>query len=497
MKVMKNLSNIVIIFLAFIIMTIYLFSFGVEITEIDFASVEFVELVKNSSDVFNESYFTIEDESVGNTNSFSIIKEVNTSDVFLIVGSKFIDTYNISNLNCSIYQTSATQVGYGGMSSKTESFSIQFNEDVYANFSKVQDEEFGENETYHYNSDTSSYIISNMNLCEVSLFNEVPQDSNSSNSNSSNSSDDSNNLDDDVLSSCELNIEVDEIIEGEKISFTHSGNYSLGVEYYIVDGLNETVKSSVTSSTSSTKTYTPKKNGKFTIHSSISQSECNVFDEEDVFFYNTELDVDNEDSSISVNEDTEIEINQVLLKSVDEVELLFTASRGDSSKYRLKVIVNDETRSEFDLKKYSEVEFKYSLTLEPGENEIEISGFGESESVTVEMPDVFLEFKEELIMFIEEGTVIVPKSDIDRGGVVELKSENVEEFSGAQRETEDLKSDVHLKSGVGGYMNIETAQKGLQSVEEIFSKQFFSQNMGVIFIVIGFLLISGVIVALR
>lgn len=461
------------------------FSYALTISEIDFGSIEFVEIIKNENDTFNSSHFYIIDQTVNNNNTFSLLQQHNTSNTILIVGSKFLDEYDITHLNCSIYQTSGSQVGYGGMSSSTESFTIQFNKNLFANFTKSQSESFENYESYHYNFNTQSFQIYNKSICDISTFafNESLIVINSSENNSQNSTSINS------TSSCILEINVDKTISAEKITFTHKGNYSLGVEYYIEDGVSNIVRSKTTSSTSSTKTYTPKKNGKFIIKSSIQTNECSISNQSEVYFYNSNLDEDNEESSINVNKDTEIEISQVILNGLDMVNIHFSASRGDSSKYRLKILVDDEEYTEFDFKKYSEVEFILPIKLQPGEHEIEIEGFGINEKIDITMPDIISEIRDELIILTQEKGIDFSNSNSNYPQEIIISSEEIEEIINSRINEMDISS-PNAKP-------IETLQPSISIEDQLFSKHFFSQNIGIVIICFAILVVAGVSIALR
>lgn len=463
------------VYLFFILIFLFQNNYALSISEIDFGSVEFVELLKNSTDEFNESYFYVFDQSTGKNNSFSLIQEKNDSDLILIVGSKFIDENNISNLNCSIYQTSGSQVGHGGMSSLTESFQIQFNNNLFSNFTKIQSESFEINETYHFNFSSNSFKILNKSVCQISTFNlsennspeeiQTPQISNGN---------------------CNLEIISNQIIESEKITFSHEGNYSLGVEYYIEDGLGNIVRSKTSSSTDSTKSYTPKKNGKFIIKSQITSNGCNVNDSTEVYFYNEELDEDNDEASININEKSEIEINQVVMSGLDLVNIYFTASRGDSSKYRLKILVDDEEYAEFDFKKYSDVEFMLPIKLKPGKHDIEIEGFGLDEKIEVEMPDIISEIRDELIILTQEKGI-----DFTTETEFKISTDDVDELINSR--IDNALVDLPKIEKV----EINSPLENTSSGKEIFSKHFFSQNIGVLIICFAIIVLAGVIIALR
>ena len=468
----------VLIFLVFFSFSMSFFmSFAIELSEVQFGALEYIELIGELSNV-NGSHFKIIDSSGNNT--FELLKYQNNSNMSLIVGQNFIDTYSeseLDNLNCSIYLTSGSQVGHGGMSKFSEDFEIILDRNQSLVFEKNENYNFEEFESLHFqydqNEDEFEYrIIANESICKISIFNISVDAPNTSLQN---------------ISTCSLEIIVDEIIESDKISFRFEGNISQGVTYSVFDGLGTEVRSPFSSTTTTSKSYTPKKNGKFVVYAEIKTNTCNIEKEEEIFFYNQDLDVDNEDSSttINVNTKSEIIIYKTLLRGVDQVDIYFTASRGESSKYRLKIFVNGEEELFFDLKKYSEGDFIIPLKLSSGKHTIEIEGFGKKDTVEIEMPDVVSEIREELIVLVQE-----------KGINVEFNEEIVEKELEVISNTFENKNQEALE--VEEIIDVENNETriGIQK-EGYFSKHFFKQNIGVLLIIGGIVFVSVVIIALR
>lgn len=465
-------------------------TFSLTITEINFQNSEFIELIlTNSSVEFNESYFYIFDESEDKNNTFSLLHSNVNSSIILIVGSNFITEYlNYDELNCSIYQTSGSQVGYGGMNSNSENFSIQFNKNLFVNYSTFSNINFEENESLNLIGE-NLFEINNYSICDLNPYQKFLIN----NLSEINTNDSKNNSE--LNNQCELEILVDKIIEDNKLSFSFEGNISYGVTYSILDGVGNEVKSPYTSTSLSSKSYTPKKNGKFIILAEINDDNCEIETNKEVFFYNLELDEDNEDStSISINEDTFIEIHSVLLKGIHQVIISGEISRGDSSKYKLKILVDDEEVSEFSVKKYGQFDFEIPLFLKPGKHEIVIEGFGKREEINIEMPDVVLEIEDNLIVLIEEKGI---EFDNEIQSIVQVPLFDKKEFE----ETVEL----IVKNVSENEFNILDSKENFSlelekepmTLKSLFSKNIINQNIGISLMILAIVIISLLIIFKR
>ena len=134
---------------------------AVFISEINFIDEEFVEIYSDEILYFNNS--KIIDEGL-KINSLSKIKN-SSSNYSLIIGSSFSNKYNLSNLNCSIYQTDKSQVSNGGLKSNGESFTIIINSSLNLSWIKDDSYEFLINDTLNYNTNLSKYQVSNRSIC--------------------------------------------------------------------------------------------------------------------------------------------------------------------------------------------------------------------------------------------------------------------------------------------------------------------------------------------
>ncbi|MFP4402713.1 MAG: hypothetical protein ACLFPL_05815 [Candidatus Nanoarchaeia archaeon] len=487
--------------------------YALEISEINFRGDEFVEiLIENNSivDSFNESEFLVDDENSQN-NTFSLYKSHSNTSTLLIVGSNFIDTYEnndsleLSDLNCQIYMASGTGVGYSGLKVGGEAFTIHFNSNLTLSYDDNYDTPDDEGDSLHFNS--TSHFIDKNSPCELNEFqnaskilseedSEIEENSTQTNSPYNESLNETSQNDTPQQNSCdiELSLDVEEVIEEDKISFQFFGNTSLGVTYKVEDGVGNVVKNPFTSSTTSAKSYTPRKNGKFIVFGEIELDNCTKQVNQTTYFYNQDLDQDNDESSSSsprVKRDSFIEIYQVIQNGYNQVKLIGELSRGESNSYRVSVNVNDERVAQFDVGKYGNFDFQIPLTLEPGEHEIEVRGFGERDVVDVEIADVMGE--------LEERLVTLSQINSNSNNTIEFDEEQMKNFiqssdSVENQLTSDPSGENQTQINSTQLFN-STEQNPTQ--QAVFSQHFFSQNVGVLTMIGGVVLVAGAIIALR
>ncbi|MFT4243829.1 MAG: hypothetical protein ACMXYB_00040 [Candidatus Woesearchaeota archaeon] len=497
-----------IILMVLLIYTNFNFSSALMFSEINFRGDEFVEIVLSNSsivDSFNESYFIV-DNFKSTNNTFSLYNSVENSTILLIVGQNWISNNQdiITEIDCTIFQTNRNQVGFGGLSVNGEAFTVHFNSNTSLEFLNEQTPSATEGESVHFNA--TSTFISNHSPCAL---NELQQDifnatvsipENEMESNISNSNEGSSNIsnEDIIIPNCELTLDVDEIIEDTRIQFKFMGNISYGVTYYVEDGVGNTVRNPFTSSTPTPKSYTPRKNGKFIVFGYIDDESCGgrVDVNATTFFYNPELDIDADTSSSSsrvprVQEDTFLQINQVLQEGFNQVRLIGEVSRGNSNAYRFSVNVNRDRVSEFDIKRYGHFDFQIPLQLEAGENVIEIQGFGLRDSVEIEMPDITNDLEDTIILLMHKHGLTSSNNENNKIESSSLSSVELQES--ARQSASDSSS--HLEVNASQIDVNETSSS--DSNELLFSKHFFHQNIGIITIVGGLVLVAGVIIAMR
>jgi hypothetical protein len=193
-----------------------------------------------------------------------------------------------------------------------------------------------------------------------------------------------------------------------------------------------------------------------------------------------------------VKKDTFIEIHQVIQSGYNQVKLIGEASRGDSNSYRMSVNVDDERVAEFDVGKYGNFDFQIPLQLTPVEHEIEVKGFGERDEIDVEIADVMGELEERMITLSQMQSTTNDQAMLNNEQLREfIQSNDSVQNQRTSQQSEKIFNDVNSTQVVNS-----TNEKNT-STQTIFSKHFFSQNVGVLTIIGAVVLIAGAIIALR
>ncbi|MCH8519461.1 MAG: hypothetical protein LAT82_01770 [Nanoarchaeota archaeon] len=525
----KNLYNLMILLIKIQIIFLLLFTnifssgeYPLLISEINFRGDEYVEIISNSTHNayfgFDDNYFqTINEKGV---NEFLLYSLHPNSSIILIVGENFISNNNqeyLEQLNCTIYQTNRAQVGFRSLRNGGENITIRFSNSTSLSFFPTSTIEYSnELETLHFN--TTHNFLDTKSPCELNSFQSelftplLSIEENTSNNNLTNGSINSNQTtnssqvenNETIENNCELTLEVEPVIEDSRIQFTFRGNVSLGVTYYIEDGVGNVVRNPFSSNTASTKSYTPRKNGKFIVYGFIEDERCEerIKVNATTFFYNSLLDIDFDSSSSTntrvprVQENTFLQINQVLQEGLNQVRIIGEVSRGNSNAYRFTININKVRVAEFDVKRYGHFDFQIPLQLEAGENTIEIQGFGLRDEVKVTMPDITNDLEDTIILLLHKHG-ITSHSNSD--------SQNIRPSSSSSLSSIELEESVRQNSppnsisnqNVSSQLLEEEQNKSDREGELLFSKHFFHQNVGIITIVGGITLVAGVIIAMR
>lgn len=256
-----------LLLLCFLVNCVYSNTF---ISEINFLDNEFVELYSNTTlNLTNTLFF--DDAGINQSNTLSLIQNKNSS-FYLIVGENFLNTYNFSNLNCSIYFTQKSELGYRNLKNSAENITLILNESLNLSFIKTDDLNFGENQTLNYNYYTKTYFITNRTLCALPPLNQT-------------------NLSNISIKKIKPNIDFQIILNKQifenKIQFkfqTNATNYT--IEYWIEDYQGNIVKSKYNTTNSNTKSYTPSKQIQiYTIFATLYFQNYTYIDTKTITFY--------------------------------------------------------------------------------------------------------------------------------------------------------------------------------------------------------------------
>ena len=183
-------------------------------------------------------------------NTLSLFSQKN-SFFYLIVGKKFIENNNLSQLNCSIYVADKSQVSNGGLKSSGEDVLIQnilndMNETINLSFCLGNDEyEFEEYQSLNYNQSLNKYYISNMSVCDSNYPLVIFQ-------NDTNQSQLEQNM-------IDFRVEIENFLVFDRVEFdfeTKVSNFT--IEYWIEDYAGNILKSKRNTTNLNTKSWTPK-----------------------------------------------------------------------------------------------------------------------------------------------------------------------------------------------------------------------------------------------
>ena len=373
------------------------------ISEINFINDEFLEIYSDTN--INLSNSTIYDSNLDRYNTLSFLKSNNNSNYYLIAGSNFISNNNLSQFNCTIYQTDKSQVSNGGLKSSGENIFVRISEGFNLTYNNSQEYTFNENETLNYISQNNSYIINPSTICSGPLFNLNSQitlsPSNSSNITENNStfptSEVSQNLSQtsNMSNKCnfKFNITTEKTIFEDKIQFsfdTNATNYT--ILYWIETYIGEIVKSKRNTSNTNTKSYSPKdKTEIYNIKATLNTQNCIINDSKFIaYHFSQETTVANADSKSSpeINEfNSKIEIlnlNDLLNYKTNQLKLYIY--RGDTLKRTVYLYFNSKLLHTFEIEKYSDLTTKITLPQFTEEkNSILITGLDLTEEFDIKL----------------------------------------------------------------------------------------------------------------
>lgn len=307
------------------------------ISEISFVGDEYVEIYSDS--FLNLSNTVVIDESLKN-NSLELLRYINNSDYYLIVGNNFVKNYeNIDLLNCTIYKTDKSQVSNGGLKSSGESFSI-------GNLSfNLSDKDYSFENFESLNLINNSWIKSSKSICDVNLMLNTSLELLPDEKLNENTSCGNYNLD---------IIVKDDIFE-DKLEFKFSTNYSSGnyfLNYWIEDFKGNVVKNLRNTTSLNWKYYTPKGSTQILkIFGELKYSNCTINSEKYVYYYSnyvkTNTIVKTQKSKVSSDEDLVKEsyvklLNINSLVNGSESYLSYEIYRGDSRKSVVNFYLNSK-----------------------------------------------------------------------------------------------------------------------------------------------------------
>lgn len=336
-----------------------------QINEIRFTESEFIELLSTQS--LNLSEAIIRKEGDSNYNTISKVKS-SQSNFTLIVGQNFLEEYNTSELNCTIYATDKSQVGYRGFKTLGDPFSINLANNKSLSWNLILEDSSNSSFSLNY-LESNNYYYGRITPCTA---NDV-------------STDNTENLTPIDDNNCAFNILSNKDYYDDKIEFSFFSLSDLfTIDYWVEDYFGEIVKNSVITENTNKKSFTPKETGLYRIRADYTSNNCSISDSEEVFYVNPTKEPEPE---IMVEEEPEIKstidiLNEDKIINLEEKIVEFRLYRGgDTRKSLVSVYVNNELLSKFKLDKYSSITSEQKFSTIEGENIITIIGLDIEEEI--------------------------------------------------------------------------------------------------------------------
>lgn len=332
------------------------------ITEVQTQGNEFVELVaQNDSSNFNFSSSKIFDSNDNSSyNTVSLVKKTNSS-LSLIAGSNFLDAVSLDELNCSVYETSGTQVSKGGLLSNGEELHI-YDPISSEKISWIPQKEFSylENQSI----DAIFQVPIRATPCK---YNPLPT-----------STMDIKNMSSLLCSCPSFSLQSNAKITNDTIeySFSSTNTSNAVVEYWIESYDGSLVKEKINTTYFTTKYFTPSSMGIYRIFAKLYAGNCVVKKQIDVMYYRSA-----QKSSVIQNSSILIENEDELLSNKNS-QLHYTIKRGDTRKRAVKFYVGNEEFATLYVQKNSQLSGRLLLP-QMSDNLLEIKGLGINKSILV------------------------------------------------------------------------------------------------------------------
>ncbi len=315
------------------------------ISEVNFVDIEYVEIYSDLKLNLSQSLF-YDDAGAEKANILKLVKN-SDSNYYLIAGSNFLDFYNIEDLDCNIYYSGKTNLGYRNLRNAGENFTLQINESFNLSFVKIQDYNFNVNQSLNYNLGENLYVISNKTPC-LPFREKGKQEENKE---EKQDFDRSNETGEDMLQnnlsqiSCkddfEINLYEERIFSQAEFSFlTNLNNYT--IEYWIENYGGEIVKDKYKTKNKNKKTYTPKGSTEIYVIKSFlhdNDNGCIYHSEKEFLYYNNKAEKHEEKVSLEKEKINDIEsyvsiLNKGKLFFLKDNFIEFEIYKGSDTKKR-------------------------------------------------------------------------------------------------------------------------------------------------------------------
>lgn len=411
------------------------------ISEINFKGEEYVEIYSNSSLDLQDSK-VYDDLGEAKFNTLNKIKE-SSSNVYLVIGSKFKDSYNTDVLNCTIYQSDKSQVSNGGLKDTGEDLTIEVNSTLNLTFIKDSSFDFEDNESLNLLNNniglqSPCFINFSQEAKEAAIENVTVPLTNISNSTISNNSSNisqSNFVCDETFS---ITTATDFFESKIEFSFESSINDNFSIDYHIEDLESNIVKKRITTTNKNKKSFTPKKRTDvFNIKAKLSKGNCSYNSTKQVVFYSK---FNNEENSKKGGEN-DVDIKKSYFKILNKGELTqlntnilkYEAYKGtDTSKRTFLVYHGTKKINSIAVsKKDQKIKGEFRINLTNGLNRVLVTGLDLEEEFYILKEDVpNINFEQNFIIEQESNFFDLTKILVDDENVYFDINTNLDSLDG-------------------------------------------------------------------
>ena len=342
-----------------------------EITQIKPIGAEFLQ-IETSKNISFEGATIKSPSDATNYNTLSLEQNKSNSNKTLIIGSNFEEKNNLNDLDCTIYQTDRSQVAFGGMSNSGEEIKIS-----------------SDNLTLNWNPDRKYSLDDNQSI--NTLANEKIESSpcskvSNSTNNNENQQENQNtkyqskknkiNISDECLfCDCpnDFEIRTPSLLQKDSIKYDFKTSIENPEIKYWVEYFNGSIaRSPFTTSSLSTKTYTPTKTGAYIINAILNTSECKIKDRQMTFFQKKGENIKEDEiknSSIKIENKDELKNNKA-----EEIE--YTVYRGDTLKRVVYVKLDNKELTSFETDQMSSTSGSIKMPEINSPKKLTIKGLG-------------------------------------------------------------------------------------------------------------------------
>ncbi len=344
------------------------------INEINFIDDEYIEIYSNNF-LNLTNHFLYDNYGYVKSNFLEVVS-IKNSSYYLIVGEDFLENNNYSSLNCTIYSTKKSGIGYYNLIDSSENISIEINSSLNITWIKDKNYEFL-NQSLSYNFSNFSYYKSNKSPCKQNFQEHFFDENKTILENLS-------HINDTILCDINFSIVPQKRVFENRIEYKFETDVSdFYIEYWIEDYAQDIVKTKRNTTNLNTKYYTPEdKINIYYLKANLFYGECIINKSELIMFYSPTIPSINEENSCEILDSNINELNSYIkilnkevIKNQEKDVLYYEIYRGDTSKRSIYFYLNNKEISSFELAKYTKISGRLKLNLE-NDNSYNLSIFG-------------------------------------------------------------------------------------------------------------------------